>query len=264
MLQRNTDQDWEKLGELDPYYAVVTSTEFHREGLSEERKAAFFALGRAYVETIFERIDRHIAPGFAPRRALDFGCGVGRITLPLARKIETVIGADVAGSMLAEAQKNAAEQDVVNVAWVLSDDTLSQVHGTFDLVHSFIVFQHIPPAKGMRILHGLLERVEPEGVAVIHVTYGKRGNPLRKGITWARKQIPFVHNLLNLVQRKPLRYPAIQMHAYDLNAVSRLFQESGFLSTHLEWTDHKGNLGVILFAQRLATPGTTARPFDFS
>jgi 2-polyprenyl-3-methyl-5-hydroxy-6-metoxy-1,4-benzoquinol methylase len=37
---------------------------------------------------------------FAPRRVLDFGCGVGRVTLPLARRVDAVVAIDIADSML--------------------------------------------------------------------------------------------------------------------------------------------------------------------
>ena len=53
---------------------------------------------------------------------------------------------------------------------VLSDDRLSLATGTFDLVHAFIVMQHIAPARGMRILARMIEVLEPR-VGIVHFTY---------------------------------------------------------------------------------------------
>jgi len=100
---------------------------------------------------------REINPGFSPTRTIDFGCGVGRLTLPLARDSASVPGVDVSPGMLSEAQKNSAERGVSNVRFAL------EVSGRFGLVHSFIVLQRIPPRRGLPIGRDPATPVEPGG-----------------------------------------------------------------------------------------------------
>ena len=62
--------------------------------------------------------------------------------------------------MLARARELADRLGARNVQFVREDDDLALVGGTFDLVHSYIVFQHIAPKRGLRLLRVLASRLE--------------------------------------------------------------------------------------------------------
>jgi methylase of polypeptide subunit release factors len=53
----------------------------------------------------------------------------------LAQRFDKVTGVDVSPGMLKTAAENRAERGIGNVDFCLSDDGLTQVQGTFDLVH---------------------------------------------------------------------------------------------------------------------------------
>jgi cyclopropane fatty-acyl-phospholipid synthase-like methyltransferase len=116
---------------------------------------------------------KYINPNFVPRTVLDFGCGVGRLLVPFAMVAEDVVGLDVSVSMLREARKNCNKRGLRNVHLKPSDDELSTLAGTFDLIHSCIVFQHIPMERGRAILSKLLRHVHPGGMGAIQLTYSK-------------------------------------------------------------------------------------------
>src|SRR5215813_8304094 len=141
----NTDRTWKKLGEIDPYYGVLSHPRFRAAATEGEIRREFFMSGEDHVERVFATIRENLDPEFAPSRALDFGCGVGRVTIPLARRIAQVVAIDVSDSMLSEANKNCEEAGVRNVTLLKSDDGLGRLSGDFDFLHSFIVFQHISP-----------------------------------------------------------------------------------------------------------------------
>lgn len=222
-------------GRRDPYFAVLSS-ERHRGGLARE---AFFASGEAHIAAVLDTIRARLIPGFLPRSALDFGCGVGRTTLPLARICATA-GLDVSPAMLDEARRNAAASGLLA-------RFSHEPEGTFDLVHSFIVFQHIPPARGLALARGLLERVNFGGVAVLHFTYESRRSAIVKAINWLRYRVPLVQYATNVARGRPLLEPPMQMNAYPLAELLRLF--AGF-RLHLEFTDHGGYLGCVFYAHR--------------
>jgi SAM-dependent methyltransferase len=103
--------------------------------------------------------------GLKPRldRALDFGCGVGRLTQALASRYREVIGIDIAPSMV-----ELAEQFNQNpsVRFVQSDkvDLSMFPDGHFDLVFSVLVLQHIPPIHTRRYLVEFSRLLRPGGV----------------------------------------------------------------------------------------------------
>lgn len=244
-----TDRDWERFGATDPYYGVITHEKYRKGRLTDESRAEFFRSGEAHVEELFGVIRRRIEPSFSPKRALDFGCGVGRVILPLAGCVEHVVGADVSESMLAEARRNCEDRAVRNVTLAKSDDDLSSITGTFDFIHSVIVFQHIPVRRGERIFDGLLERLEEGGVGVVHFTYAKSYRP-RRILPWVKRHVPFVREVINLIRGRRYDAPEMQMNDHDLNALFRLLQRRNVRNLHVQFTDHGGDLGVLIYFQK--------------
>src|SRR5262245_36930981 len=86
MANRNdlrTDSDWEHFARTDPYWAVLTCDQYRRANLDGGGRAAFFESGAEHIGWVERTLRKHFDPDFAPQRALDFGCGVGRLLLPL-------------------------------------------------------------------------------------------------------------------------------------------------------------------------------------
>jgi SAM-dependent methyltransferase len=173
MKRRDTDKDWKKIAEHDPYWGVLSQERYHKETMTKERFAEFMATGERFVGDILGLVRAQIDPEFRPSRTLDFGCGVGRLLIPLARHSREAVGVDVAPKMLELCRKNAREAGVKNITLTVGDDELSAVEGTFDFVNAYIVIQHIPPERGMRILRTLIERLRIGGIASLQVTYAK-------------------------------------------------------------------------------------------
>jgi SAM-dependent methyltransferase len=238
-LNLDTDRDWETLGELDPMWAVLTHEAFRESGFSDARKLGeFLGSGSRHVARIWEVVESTLGGPFAPDRALDFGCGVGRTAFPLAHRCGAVVGADVAESMLRRARVLCEALKLSNVRFVKCDDSLGGVDGLFDLVHSYIVFQHVAPRRGLPLIERLVARLKENGVGVIHVLYDNPdmhpgpGRVLKTA--WRRLRRPF------------RRIPQMQMNAYPLNEVCRIIQRAGIRQMHVLPTDHGGCLGLVL------------------
>jgi SAM-dependent methyltransferase len=241
--------EWEKLGRRDPYFGVLSHDKFRGEQLDAAARAEFFDSGERHVATCFETIRRCLAPAFAPRRALDFGCGVGRLVIPLARRCAEVVGADVSPSMLAEARRNCDQHAVTNAHLVEVKDGLGPVTGPFDFIHSFIVFQHIPAPEGERIVRGLLDRLEPGGVGALQFTTAQRASALRRFVRRLRWSAPVVNEVANLLKGRPGE-PLMIMDQYDLGRIWSALREHGCEHAYLRATDHGGNLGVMVFFEK--------------
>ncbi len=249
-----TDQEWEKWARTEPYFSVLTAKKFKSDAIDEAAKAEFFESGERDIENVLARCRKLFGDTFAPKTALDFGCGVGRLVLPLAKLCDSVVGVDVSPSMLDEARKNLSEMGIDNVDLRLGDDRLSRVPEQFDLVHSLIVLQHIPTRRGIRVFEELVKRVKPNGVGAVQLTYSKRDYERGSGLPdfyfleGLRKTLsPLVLFFENLTVRKT---PQMQMNQYHLNQVFFVLQKHGVKKLDTEFTDHAGHLGVNLTFQK--------------
>ena len=222
---RSTDIAWEQWGRRDPYFGVITLPQFRRDQMTEEARREFFRSGEVHVQFVLDYVRHFIDANFKPDAVLDFGCGVGRTLLPFAATAGRATGLDVSPSMLQEARRNCDAQGRQNVQLLLSDDQLSAVTGDFDLIHSCIVFQHIPIARGRAIFAQLLRFLRPGGIAVLCEPWGE--NPL---LRWARGVLPYPGKGRTAAEQ-PLRrrhlailrdvFPEVQATGYQLLSMAR-------------------------------------------
>src|SRR6185436_6046223 len=113
-MRDRSDQDWQELATREPYFAVLTDERFLTNRLTDDARATFFASGEDDVAELFALVREHLAADFAPRSALDFGCGVGRLARALAKRVERVVGLDVAPAMLVLARQNVPSATFVS------------------------------------------------------------------------------------------------------------------------------------------------------
>lgn len=257
MSRRHSDLEWERFGREDPYFGVITDDRFHASTLDADARSAFFQSGEDHVAHVVRQLDRHVQPVERFERALDFGCGVGRLVIPLAARAEHVTGVDVSDSMLVEARRNCAALGVDNVSLVRTDDSLSAVQGTFDFVHSFIVLQHIAPRRGLAIIQRLVDLVAPDGVAMLHLAYA-RSYRVKRSKAFLVEHVPYLANLVSAARGTGFRRPPVMhMSPYPLNDVLEIIQTAGVRTMHVEFADHDGELGVLLYFRRSGDVATT-------
>lgn len=105
MFDYHSDKEWERFGSIDPYYGVITNNRYKSSNMTERDKEDFFSSGFNYINHVINNIRSYIDKDFTPKKALDFGCGVGRLVIPLSKIANEVTGVDISASMLNEAQK---------------------------------------------------------------------------------------------------------------------------------------------------------------
>lgn len=250
----DTDSEWEKWGAKDPYYGVVTNPKFRRKNLTDKRKEEFFESGLAYIEKVLETCRSKLDENFRPCRALDFGCGTGRVLIPIATIADEVTGIDVSKSMLQEARDNCEQRGLTNTNLILSDDSLSKLEGEFDFIHSFIVFQHIPTERGLKILRRLLDHLATGGIAALQFTYSTQFNRIQKTLDRRTRIKRSLVRAFKKVKRQLLtktrpQDPKMLMAPYELSQVLEIVQEAGAKSVYTEFTEHFGTYGIHLYFQ---------------
>ena len=88
---------WELLAEEDALWAICTAPD-KRGGKWDP--AEFFASGEKEIRTVLDYLRSREVPVRQEGDALDFGCGVGRLTGALARQFVSCCGVDISSRMI--------------------------------------------------------------------------------------------------------------------------------------------------------------------
>src|ERR1700745_2897018 len=101
------DNSWERFGKNDPYFAVLTYPQFKSANLNADALDEFFKSGEAYADQLISNLQKSFSLHDLStiKNVLEFGCGTGRIMIPLAKRFESITGVDISESMLKEAKK---------------------------------------------------------------------------------------------------------------------------------------------------------------
>lgn len=164
----NTRRVYERLGREDPLWAVLTDDQYRHNRWDVEQ---FFETGREEIGRALAQLDElSVSP--ARGSALDFGCGVGRLTQALCIHFDRVVGVDISSTMVAKADEFNRFPDkcryVVNTEPRLAgfeDDSL-------DFIYSNISLQHSPPRYQAGYIREFLRTLRPGGVAMFQVRIG--------------------------------------------------------------------------------------------
>ena len=236
MKERNAD-DWEELARREPYFPVLTN-----EGIRED---AFLETGEADISLLLSAIASIVGRDILPANALDFGCGAGRLTLPLARRASQVVACDVAPTILEHARRNADEAGLRNVTFIETAELAGIPDGQFDFVCSLLVFQHIRPAEGYVLIRTLLRLLSPGGVAAVQMTLEPPGGGAHRLARMLRARS------LRRALRHDIRLPSsMQVNAYDERVVIRDVAAPGASVIGRFSTQGGGRLGTVLVIRK--------------
>ena len=155
---------WEGLAERDALNAILTDES--RAG-GKWDVAEFLATGDAEIETVMNHL---AAIGHSPNytgAALDFGCGVGRLTQALARRFASSVGVDISQQMIQQAE---ALNRYAHCRYVTSSAApLPFADASFSFIYSNIVLQHVPRRFAKEYLREFVRLLAPDGVLVFGV-----------------------------------------------------------------------------------------------
>ena len=159
---------WGALGEDDPLWAILSRPEKRGGNWNAEE---FFAAGEAEI-TGLERHCAHLGKPSERRLALDFGCGVGRLTRALASRYAEVVGVDISSSMLAQARQLHANLGNVRFVENVHSRLDFLADASVDLVYSVITLHHISATLQRGYVREFLRVLAPGGMAVFQIASG--------------------------------------------------------------------------------------------
>jgi SAM-dependent methyltransferase len=173
-------EDWNRRAREDAFYYAA----FNRRQQTEDE---FLATASGITGTLELEFARLAQGSRSEWRALEIGCGPGRLMLPMSRHFSEIHGVDISEEMAAIARGRLENVPGARVH-VNSGDSLAPLPDDyFDFVYSFAVFQHIPDrAVVLTYLQEARRVLKPGGVLCCQL----RGAPplsselARQPVTW--------------------------------------------------------------------------------
>jgi len=156
--------DWEHLAGRDAFGAILTDPA--KVG-GRWSVAEFMTTGDVEIETIIRHLATINHPPDFGGAALDFGCGVGRLTQPMARRFKSTIGVDISAQMIQIAESLNQIESCNYVA--AAESELPFDDDSFSFIYSNIVLQHIPREYSVRYLLEFERLLRPGGILVFGV-----------------------------------------------------------------------------------------------
>jgi 2-polyprenyl-3-methyl-5-hydroxy-6-metoxy-1,4-benzoquinol methylase len=207
---RRLADTWETWARRDQQFAILSSPEV-REWDREKFMAHTWEADHAMALAS--------AHGFEARgTALDFGCGVGRLTQRLADSFDSVVGIDISPTMVEQAQALNRHGDrcryVCGSLEQLGDES-------FDLIVSVYVIQHIPARLQADTLRSLVGKLRSDGLMVVNIHSGWRG---WRG--WMQRHAPAQALDWRWRRRFP-DMPRIEMNPLAVEDVTRILAPAG-------------------------------------
>jgi ubiquinone/menaquinone biosynthesis C-methylase UbiE len=165
MKLKELQKNWEAFGNLDPLWAILTVP--GKEGGRWDPEE-FFSTGRQEIDAVMDEIKRL---GFKLRknRALDFGCGAGRLTQGLCRYFKRCDGVDIAESMIMLARKSNKFGKRCVYHHNDADDLSLFPDNSFTFIYSCIVLQHIDPVYSRKYIKDFFRVLAKGGLAAFHI-----------------------------------------------------------------------------------------------
>ncbi len=149
---------WDARAREDAFYFVDSRLRY-----SEPDEAAFWQGGEDALRTLLGVLEVTLSPDHV---VVDIGCGLGRLTRPLAAQVQQVLALDVSEEMLSRAKQ--LNPSLTNVEWLHGDGhSLHPVaDSSADACVSHVVFRHIPdPAVTLGYVREMGRVLRPGGFA---------------------------------------------------------------------------------------------------
>lgn len=212
---------WNRLAVELGRNAVLTGFDTPAAAGSE---AAFMATGVADVDRDLART-LQLHPALLRDAALDFGCGLGRLSFALSRHFSRVVGVDASEVMISRA--SALRRESERITFVRIGVGLEGFRdGEFDFVYSLITLQHMPPSLASHSVGELLRVCRPGGIVCLQAV-ASVPRRLFSSLWPPTLMLRIVRAVSRAMNGSIPFHPEVQMYALSRSEIGRIAQGHG-------------------------------------
>ncbi len=235
---------WHESGKTDPLWSILTVPV--KKG-NKWQVNEFFQTGIEEINAVTEYV-RSLGVELPRGKALDFGCGVGRLTQALSNYFDEAYGVDIAPSMIRLARLYNRHRSRCKYFLNESDDLQMFPDNCFVFVYSSITLQHIEPRYSKKYIKEFLRVLAPNGLLVFQL-------PSRPAIQYT-KSIGRLIRWLSHIMPRPLielywrcrygNYPGMAMYCIEQKEILEYLAAVGGQAMHVAEDDSAGEKWVSL------------------
>lgn len=156
---------WDEFAASDPLWAVLS---FPDKSGGRWTVSEFMKTGEREIALLFHRFAELQLP-VPSGRGLDFGCGVGRLTQAMARRMGHVVGVDISPVMIDLARRLNRYPDRAEYVCTAATGLDPLPPRSIQCIYSNIVLQHVPPEISVHYLYEFFRLLEPDGLLVFQL-----------------------------------------------------------------------------------------------
>ena len=153
--------DYNRIGLEDPFFGTV--------GNSNKDLELYFKHGHQQVMGILSNVQR-LGLNLRNGKALDFGCGIGRVTRALVDQFDEVYGLDISSSMIALAKNYNGNLARCHFRRHCDYKLKLFEDDSFDLIVAINVFRYISPELSQAYVREFLRIIKPGGLVYLETS----------------------------------------------------------------------------------------------
>lgn len=186
-------ESWDDLAEVDAFWGILAERGKKRYHRGRWTYGEFFERGRLCAVRLVQAMWELGLP-VKRRRALEFGCGVGRLARHLASMFDQCVAVDISAVMINRAR--TLNESVPNVEFEQIEPAwLASCSESFDLITSLLVLQHQPSRDAIAFyIRHFVRLLVPGGLLVFqlagHLPWWRRIQ-IRRRLYWLLRQLHF-------------------------------------------------------------------------
>lgn len=170
-LFERTSQQWNRLGDTEPYWSVLTHGKYLSENINEQYIQEFYRSGEKRCDKLVKTLIRNgIIKSEIEANQLDIteiGCGCGRVTSALGERFKHVHAYDISSGNMNIAREYI-KKDNVDFHLIKSVEDYSDLPET-DVFYTVLVLQHNVPPVIQFLLSKMMHSLRPDGVGFFQV-----------------------------------------------------------------------------------------------
>lgn len=216
---QDVQKHWNEFGKIDPLWAILTWPDRKENKWQREE---FFKTGAIEVDIVMQYVES-LGITYSRGKALDFGCGVGRLTQALACYFDEVYGVDIAPSMIELARQYNQHDNKCRYYLNETDNLKLFDDNSFDFIFTIFTLQHMEPKYIKNYIKEFLRCLTPYGILIFQLPVPLNQNSarqVRRLRNFIKPIIPkltldLYHELYRLMKTRHCAQPTMEMYGIN-------------------------------------------------